>query len=223
MEKVLVLANSVMHHKTCIAGKIISTGEWIRLKGDDINGISMKEECLSRNSCYFKDTCDREYKCKNYKTADLLDIIEVEINEKSEEKEKHQTENYQFDTSIPWSNELFLKKNFIHDWVDEVDNLWDSYSKSDRIHKSNLPDNSLYFVKAEISLFIKIVDNKRRRRAQVKIGDSIYDLAVTSKNFNVLYEKYSSKSFKGYVTISLGEIFEENDCAYKLVAGIIEI
>lgn len=209
---ILLLANSVKHHKRCIAGKDIQTKEWIRLIGEDKNGIDNCERCLNKNEkC---DFCDN--RIEYFVEPNILDIVQVSLLEKSSDSE-HQTENYKFDTTKSWK--VIDKKN--KDKLDEyLDNPYYIFRNNfDKVKKENLPKNSLLLIEAKILKIYTIQTYQQRTQTRIKFNynNFIYDLVVTDPRFYGV----EKEDFQAYLTISLGEIFHE--AAYKLVANIIEI
>lgn len=206
----IILANSVMHGQSCIAGKELITNTWVRLKGGNPSGITDSEQCLNnQNLCLFY--CP----CHNFKKPELLDIINVNTVGLLPPILAHQTENHQITPIAPWQ---YINKLSIQNIASYLDNPSDIWGLGDRISIGNLPSNSLYFLEVKVISLYKSSSNKRR--ARIEYNGIFYDLGATAKEFDYLHAKYGSGNFSAYVTISLGEIFKGD--AYKLVAGIIK-
>ena len=214
---ILLLANSVKHHKRCIAGKDIQTKEWIRLIGEDKDGIVNCERCLNKNEkC---DFCEIKniFKNRNYFIEpNILDIVQVSLLEKTSDLE-HQTENYKIDTTKSWKVIGEKNKDKLDEYLDNPDYIFED--DSDRIKEENLPKNSLLLVEAKILKIYTIQNYQQRTQTRIKFNynNFIYDLVVTDPRFYGV----EKEDFQAYLTISLGELFYE--AAYKLVANIIEI
>lgn len=212
--QIVVLANSVMHGGSCIAGKVLGEKSWIRLKGDCESGITKKEQCLNKENCDF--SCDL---CANFLAPKLLNIIEVEtINGAS--SSFYQTENFKFNSSNSWKHIKNLEIENLYKYLDEPDNIWGDF---ERVYSLKLPSNSLYFLEvSKIKLYWEYYENLGycKRKAEILYNGFSYKLACTAGEFDVLYYKHGENFFSAYITISLGEIYK--GYAYKLVAGIIE-
>ena len=209
MKNILVLANSVMHNKSCIAGKIVETGEWVRLKGQDHKGISLKEQCLNR-----EENCDtHSCTCIRLKNPNILNIIRVK-RLTSIVDSIHQIENYSFDTSVPWKIQT-IERNILDSFLDNPDTIW---GNSSSVCISELREGSLYFLKVDsIKLSISV---HKKRKAKILYKGTLYDFSVTAREFDTLFSE-NKNEFIAYITVSLGEVFGSS--AYKLVAGIIKI
>ncbi|WP_047396499.1 hypothetical protein [Cetobacterium sp. ZOR0034] len=206
----IILANSVMHGQSCIAGKELITNTWVRLKGGNLSGITDSEQCLNN-----PNLCILSCPCHNFKKPKLLDIINVNTVGLLPPVLAHQTENHQITPITPWQ---YINKLSIQNIASYLDNPSDIWGSDDKISIENLPNNSLYFLEVEVIYLYR--NNFNRRRARIEYNGIFYDLGATAKEFDNLHAKYGSGNFSAYVTISLGEIFKGH--AYKLVAGIIE-
>ena len=203
MKKTLVIfANSVKHHQHCVAGKDISTKEWIRPVGDK-NGCELKDEQTKYQNKYGK------YLVKP------LQKMKIEFLEQA--PLKHQPENYIISNKI-WEQNYKINREDIENFLDNPNDLWlDGVSINDRVSYQLIQNGdmeitqSLYLIKVN-SLQI----NKEHRKAIFNYNRVNYNLSVTDPK--VQYFNKDNEEFY-YLVISLGEEFK--GYCYKLVASIL--
>lgn len=208
MKKILlILANSVKHHKHCIAGKDIETKQWIRPVDND----SGKELSYCQIK-YHKNGSDKKIK--------PLDIVKIRFLKAC--PLLHQPENMVI-ANEKWENVEPQKLKIIPvEYLDSPKDLWGNSEPSiscNLIEQGKLEiTQSLYLIKVEnLNLYINKFDGRRKRRSAFRYNNQNYDLAVTDPNFDRFYDKKTSPT-QCILCISLGENF--NRYHYKLIAGI---
>ena len=91
IKEIVVFANSVKHGNSCVAGKCMKTGEWIRPVSNDQGGEISNEQTV---------------KVSGYRLQ-ILDKVKVDLSHHA--PLNHQTENYVINKT-PWTDEFFIKK-----------------------------------------------------------------------------------------------------------------
>ncbi|OIR25006.1 dual OB domain-containing protein [Bathymodiolus thermophilus thioautotrophic gill symbiont] len=202
MNKTLIIfANSVKHKRHCVAGKDVSTKEWIRTVGDK-NGCALEDEQTKYQNPYGK------YLVKP------LQGMNIEFLDKA--PLRHQPENYIISSKI-WEQKYRIEREEIESFLDNPSNLWlDGISKNDRVKYKLIQNNEMQVTQ---SLYlIKVNDlkvDKQDRRARFSFNNTSYCLKVTDPK--IQYFDNSKKSY--YLVISLGEEYKEY--CYKIVATIL--
>jgi hypothetical protein len=195
----VILANSVKHHQHCVAGKILSSGQWLRPVADE-NGAELSHE---------------QAKCQNpYGMFSVKPMQKVIIGLEKHVPLANQPENYVIDNSV-WKQKYRLNDDDLIKFIETPIDLW---GIGDRVPYPEIQtgnvriDQSLYLVQIEnLNLYL---NEYERRRASFFYNGIHYDLAVTDPNF----DRVISEGHKNILCISLGEVFEGN--CYKLVATI---
>lgn len=215
MEKTIVIfANSVKHNANCVAGKCITTKDWVRPVGDKEG----KE--LTNNEVKYTNIHGPQNKVKP-----LQKII---MKFKSKVALINQPENYLIDKKTIWKQNYNLKENDIKNYLDTPNDLWGT---SEKVLYQNIKDkkviikNSLYLINVDnLNLFKEKYtyegEEKIKRKAKFKYKEIEYTLPVTDPSFSNLLEDKEEKDFKNKnLCISLGEEF--NGYCYKIVATIL--
>lgn len=203
MKKTIVIfANSIKHHKHCVAGKCIETGQWIR-PVSDMFGTELTNEQSTYTNKYGQYMVKPKQK--------------IEMNFQSHAPLLHQPDNYLIDNS-QWQQRFKIEDNEISQYLDTPTSLWGNYG--------HIPYNlitsgevvisqSLYLIQTEnLTLYTPEVN---KRRACFSYNGIKYDFPVTDPNFDKITAE--GKIPSGILCISLGEEFNSN--CYKIVATIL--
>lgn len=198
---IVVLANSLKHQQHCVAGKCVTTKEWIRPVAD-ASGKELSHE---------------QAKCANpYGTFNAKPKQKVIIGLQAHAPLINQPENHIVDNSI-WQQHFGIEDGELNNYLDRPVSLWGA---SDRVlypqilNGSILISQSLYLVKVN---HLKLYKNHYdKRRASFSYNGLSYDLAVTDPKFDEIVR--NNRHPNGTLCISLAEKFE--GACYKLVATI---
>ncbi len=215
----VILANSVKHHLHCVAGKDISTKEWVRPVSNDAGEALTDEQSSYAN------------KEKNWRVKPL-DKITMEFS-------KHvpltqQPENYLI-SKEKWTSSFKIERNDLAQYIDTPENIWlDTSTNSNRVTTSLVTSKkiaiaqSLYLIKINIlnlQVSTEQIDgvDKRKLKGSFEYNSVLYeDLTITDPKIWSEYKekpigKYEVKDV--YLCLSLGEEFHEY--YYKIIAAII--
>lgn len=206
IREIVVLANSIKHGNSCVAGKCTSTGEWIRPVSNDMGA----EISVAQTKKINRRDNDSEWGLK------VLNKIKVDLSHHA--PLNHQTENYVINQTR-WTDEYFIRRNQVEDYLDTPENLWgegDKVSHHEIINKQVIR-NSLYLVEVDKLELLKVQNDKRR--GKFFYGGIDYNLAVTGREFDDYFETNSTLLRNVIICVSLGENYE--GYCYKLVASII--
>jgi hypothetical protein len=205
---IVVLAKSIKHHAYCVAGKDISSNEWIR-PVSNINGAELSEQQCKCTNDQWKGQGKSPYH------SNVLKKIEIEFLQHA--PLINQPENYVISDKV-WQHKYNIKANELQNYLDEPETLWGDDARIDySLIENNIISiqQSLYLVKVDNLTLYKNENDKRRASFCYK-GNS-YDLSVTDTNFdNIL--KDNSQNLIGILCISLGENYK--GFCYKIVATI---
>lgn len=200
-KELIILANSIKHGKHCVAGKCVSSGEWIRPVSNDAGGELSSDQIKAQNIY-------GNFSVKPLQRVEMDFIRHVPLK-------NHQPENYLV-SSIKWKQRFKIDKSDLITILDNPVNLWGGDSRVQYTDINNLCINSsLYLVQVSNLNLIKNFDEKRKARF-VYMGIE-YVLPVTDPYFDTLYENMKSYD-KAILTVSLGENFK--GFCYKIVASI---
>lgn len=199
--EIVIFANSLKHHQHCVAGKCISSGNWIRPVADQ-NGSELSNE---------------QAKCLNpHGTFSVKPLQKVIMSFSEHVPLAHQPENYLIDGS-KWLQNYKIPDVALNHYLDNPKDLW---GESDRLLHTDII--SCQIVVKE-SLYLVAVDNLTlyknkydKRRASFSYNGTNYDLAVTDPNFDKIIQ--NNNTVKGVLCVSLGE--EYQGYCYKIVATI---
>lgn len=203
---VLILANSIKHHGYCVAGKELTTKNWIRFVGD-VGGKELSKEQIKYKNSY------GEY------PATVLKILKIEVTLNC--PLPHQPENYLVAEAI-WEQVAPFKFDEIpSNFLDSPLDLWGT---TDRVDHNDIEQEkitisqSLYLVKVQINELC----TQPNRRVVFYYNGILYDLACTDPNFDTINNAINNgqKAHNNILCISLGELFDATGCHHKIVAGI---
>ncbi|WP_415397021.1 dual OB domain-containing protein [Sulfurimonas sp. CS5] len=203
MKKIIVIfANSIKHHKHCVAGKCIETGQWVR-PVSDISGTELSNEQSTYTNKYGQYMVKPKQK--------------IEMNFQSHAPLLHQPDNYLIDNSS-WQQRFKIEDNEISQFLDTPTSLWGN--------SNHIPYNLIASKKVIISQSLYLIQTKdltlytpeiNKRRASFSYNNIKYDFPVTDPNFDKITAE--GKSLSGILCISLGEKFNNN--CYKIIATIL--
>ncbi len=215
-KEIVCLANSRKYSGFCVAGKELSTGQWVRPVSRQENG----------------QLSGRHIRCQNNLIPQPLDVISVFLT--TQAPHLYQKENYFIADRRKWIKNRMLSVSELSALCDDTDCLWiNGYSSyngvNDRIPlkpADEKPASSLLLIKPE-SLIIKVeagYNSEKKIRAIFLFKGVRYKLAVTdplieNKYISQKIGEYPIESKELFLCISLGEPY--NGYCYKLVAGII--
>jgi hypothetical protein len=221
--QIVCLANSYKHNHRCMAGIGLTTKQWVRLIGRDVQG------CLTREQTCYRDG----------KEAAVLDLFEAELGEQCGSK-SHPEDVYV--TGKPWrlirrfdeQSDLECLSKHISRGPFLLEGFDDRVSVAKAIAVPR--KRSLELIEPEdLWWWIREDKGKRRNRALFRVSHEKrvrYDLAVTDpawlNQLNLLpagiYPHalfFKNKPPRTYLTVSLSEPFE--GFHYKLVAGVVPL
>ena len=206
----------------CIAGKEVmedgSLGEWIRP--------------ISHESEHHIDLLTIDHLPKLNEKPDLLNKY-LGISFSKHAPEKHQRENHVIDDK-EWDHvDGFLNKKELNpsEILDNPDSLW--VSDTPTKYNNKIPEKSiqgkkpsLYIIEVNnITLSIemsKIIINQRRSLASFYYKGLYYKLVIKDvhREHNISNDKEKLPD-KTMLCVSLTHVYKKDNCAHKLVAGII--
>jgi hypothetical protein len=203
---IVVLAKSIKHHAYCVAGKDISSNEWIR-PVSNINGAELSEQQCKCTNDQWKGQGKSPYH------SNVLKKIEIEFLQHA--PLINQPENYVI-SDIVWQHKYNIKANEVQNYLDAPETLWGDDARIDySLIENNIISikQSLYLIKVSDLWLYFDINNKRR--ASFLYNSYRYDLPVTDPNFDSLT---SNPSLMNILCISLGESYY--GFCYKIVATI---
>lgn len=225
-KKIVILANSKKYNASCIVGKDIESGEWIRTIGfSPTKEVSLKEQCIG--TCQSTVCCPLH--CKEFEEPKFLDIVEIDFgNSTKVQKSCYQPENILI-SGAKWEKIGELSKDEIDKYTDNnIKELWNQDSSSsfyghyDRILDKHT-NESVYFIKVPNLRLHKgnnIYSGKDHIKGTIRLGTTEYILQVTEKKINELIERKDNYT-DAYIVVSLAEPYEDN-FRYKFIATIEE-
>lgn len=199
--EIVILANSVKHRQHCVAGKCISTGQWVR-------PVSNEQGCeLSNEQAKYQNP---------YGTFGVKTLQKIYMGFSSHVPLPHQPENYLIDGNL-WRQNYSIGVADLPHHLDYPEDLWGDGNRVDNhaivSGTFNIPQ-SLYLVKVDnLNLY---TTEEGKRRASFSYNGHSYDLAVTDPKFDEIIQDQQQVS--GILCISLGEVYQ--GYCYKLVAAI---
>lgn len=220
-KKIVCLANSRKISGRCIAGKEVLAkgfGEWIR-------PVSNRQSA---------EISEEERRYDNGGDPKLLDVLTIPMLEPR--SNAYQTENHLIDDGMHWAKVDRLGWNDLGKLADQQRGpLWlngdSSYNGlNDRIPLAQAEKlkGSLLLIEPE-SLSIRVAvegmeHRKRRVRACFRYSGHDYILSVTDPYIERTYLDMKDGEHKirdVYLSVSLGDVFDKDQCCYKLVAAAI--
>lgn len=178
-KKIVVLANSIKHHNHCVAGKCLTTGEWIRpvsaANGDALNHDQVK--CRNPHGLF---------------TVKTLQKVTIEFV--SPAPLINQPENHLIAANSEWKQDYTVKANELPKFLDTPISLWGEGNKIayDAIAQNRFkPQQSLFLIQTQGLELYYTAANKRRVRFAYK--GIRYDLPATDPQFDSLVSERAQK------------------------------
>lgn len=202
-KEIVILANSLKNQARCVAGKCISTKQWIRPVGDS------QGKALANN----------QITVKNWKgqTWQLKTLQKAEINFSHHVPLINQPENYLIDGS-QWIDKFKIQIADLTYYLDSPNDLWGSGDRVNYglIQSSKHINHSLYLIQVNN---LRLYTQYGKRRGTFNYSNQQYNFACTDLNFDNILQNRSFIDFQNAILcISLGEPWN-GDC-YKLIAAI---
>lgn len=198
---IVILANSVKHHQHCVAGKCLSSGQWVR-------PVSTPEGAeLTHDQSTFTNPHGNYIVKPKQKIQMVLASPVPLIN---------QPENFLI-SDQRWVQRYKIDDNELTEFLDNPANLWgesNSVNYLDITQNRIIIDQSLYLVQVDsLQLYKNQYD---KRRASFIYNGTSYDLPVTDPSFDQKANEIDD--VLGVLCVSLGEEYQGS--CYKLVATI---
>lgn len=208
LKEIIVFANSVKHHNSCVAGKCTKTKQWIR-------------PVLNDSGAEIPILQTRILNERNRTTWPLTVLQRIKITISHPSPLRHQPENYVIEEK-EWTDHYKISFSEALTFLDTPSSLWGGEDRVsyDAINQGLIQiDQSLYLIYINELRIYRQVGNGRRR-ASFHYNGIMYDLAVTAREFDgYIGENQNSIVQNAIICISLGENFEGH--CYKLIASII--
>jgi len=198
---IVILANSVKHHQHCVAGKCLSSRQWVR-PVSTLEGAELTRD----QSTYTNPHGNFIVKPKQKIEMDLVSPVPL-IN---------QPENFLI-SGQRWVQRYKIDDNELTGFLDNPVNLWgerNSVNYLDITQNRITIDQSLYLIQTDSLRLYK--NEYDKRRASFVYNGTSYDLPVTDPNFDQKTNEIDD--VLGILCLSLGE--EYKGSCYKLVATI---
>lgn len=203
---IVIFASSIKYQGRCVAGKCISSNNWIRPVSTINGGELSSQQVLVKN---------------NYGKFPVKNLQKIQIQFEKEVPLINQPENFLISDS-EWVQSYKIDLSEVSSYLDSPSDLWgdgDSLNYQ-KIQNGNLViSNSLSLVRVlNLTLYTKIFNGKLRPRVKFTYNNIDYDLANTDANFNLLIGQYQFPQDNAILCISLAEPW--NSRCYKVVAAI---
>lgn len=202
-KEIVILANSLKNQARCVAGKCVSTKEWIRPVGD------LHGKALSKSQIIVKNNKGQIWQLKPLQKTEICFSQHAPL--------VNQPENYLIDGS-QWIDKYKIQVSDIIAYLDHPKDLW---GVGDRINfamiqNSKIINNSLYLVNVNS---LRLYTQYNKRRGAFNYNGVQYNFACTDLNFDNILQNRNFIDFQNAILcISLGEPWN-GDC-YKLIAAI---
>jgi hypothetical protein len=207
--RIVILANSRKMGNRCIAGLDVRTGKWLRpCYGDGNEGIP------------------RNVRLINGQEPQLLDVVEIPLGIDGPNLDYQPENRYLLDG--PWNKVGTVEPSQIFKFCEKDELLLHNADRKIHVDKLlSLPPNdrrSLTLIKVHVN-FSTGADIHRRMRVNASFGHGAieYCIPVTDYEFRRRYPPYETSEADCILTISLGQPFENDNCCYKFVAGVITL
>jgi len=204
--EVVVLANSIKNNQHCVAGKLVSNGQWVRPVSNELGG----------------ELSDAQARIQNpHGTFKVKPLQKVMIGLATHAPLINQPENYVVDGST-WRQNYRVAANDLVNYIDKPSDIW---GMSDRVDYAKIQSGE---INVGQSLFLLSVTNLRlfmsnnsKRRASFTYNNHQYEFAATDPNFDGLINNQTE--LENIICVSLAEPLElysgETFC-FKIVASI---
>lgn len=208
MEKtIVILAKSIKNGNFCIAGKDLNTKEWVRPVSDENGGAITREQSKLT------------FHGAKYAPWDSAIFHKVKIDFSTHSPLYFQPENYVI-SGRPWLQDYHkAPPEILFSLLDKPETLWGNNSfKINQNVILNGVDASLYLVYVQDMNLYK--NDRGKRKVNFIYNGVEYDnFSCTDPNFDYLINKQSRYN-EAILCLSLGELFESDNCHYKIVASI---
>jgi hypothetical protein len=203
----VVLADSFKHGEHCIAGKCLTTRQWIRPVSTPQGGQISSQQARSRNPYGVYPV--KPLQKIRMAFADVVPLI-------------NQPENHLIAQS-EWQQNYTMSAKDLKDFLDHPQSLWgqgNRVSFNDIRNGAIHVEQSLFLIQTEGLVLHTTLDSKGKckRRASFTYNHIDYDLPVTCRNFDDIHRNQAG--LLGIMCVSLGEPFEHDGCCYKIAAAI---
>lgn len=216
-KRIVCFANSYKTGGSCIAGKDVETGEWIRPVSD-----RSTQELIPSEYCY-----------AGYKIPALLDIMDVSLGKSV--PHSHQTENHLI-INEQWVKRGKLSWDDLEQFRDQPTALWanTTSTKGGGIYDcmsaeiADKYDYSLSLIQQN-TLTIEVGSSswdgrtKKTYRGRFKFKGVTYNFGITDPVARASFKNRDEGEYElndVYLCLSLTEPFEKDGRCYKLIAGV---
>ena len=200
-DTIVILANSAKHGEHCVAGKSLTTREWVQLVGN-AEGSALSREQASMT---------------NHIPGDWLvkPLQKIVMNIGPAVPLRHQPENYICEPG--WVQNYSIRLPELPAYLDTPNSIWGPAPRlsEDEIASGADIEQSLYLVKVEDMELYK--PDAARSRVTFRYNGIEYDLPSTCTDFNKILK--GEKAHDNYVVVSLGE--NHKGYHYKIIATIL--
>jgi len=228
---IVILANSRRHDGHCIAGKDITTGEWIR----PINILGRGQVRVDQSAFLGSDF---QSLGMDVSGPQLLDCVRIGFG--NDCALYYQPEN-KFIDGNPWEKIGRISSHRISEFMDTAEHC---FLRNSDIHHSYIPANELVTTPSMMSLnFLHLIRrennveiihttnmrNKPQHRMKFDYGSKNYNLAITDYRYENLVAQSINDDARifddFYLTIGLGEKFSPRntnlELHYRFIVGIV--
>jgi hypothetical protein len=214
--RMILLTKSRKNGNYCIAGVNPKTGNWLRL--------------VSQNKLINYAVPQEDVKYEDGTEAQILDIIEVTILK--ENPLYYQPENYIYDPDFYWAK---VGRANLNEVIEMVNDNPDRYIFFDTRYKlardfiiSNVA-NEIYSLKLihldEMDLYTESRDgsNRVKHHASFRYNNNNYRfIKITDDEYIKAYPNEGVYQIRNAaIVVSLADLYEYDECHYKLIASII--
>ncbi len=220
---IMILAKSRKFGNYCIAGYDVESGKWVRV--------------ISSNKAAHFSTPHRDIMLKGlYREAAVLDVVRISMQKVEPTIDNpHQIENWNYNANEQWElvktieykdvpKSLLYKGNYLFYNTKRLLNKADMQCVTSGFHSIVLIEPSFFeFYLCEFEDTIKFYANIKYNGIvyrKIALTDPIYEHQATE-----LYKQNKQSiffvSYNPYLVISLGGVFEQDLCYYKLIASIL--
>jgi hypothetical protein len=213
--EIILMTKSRKHKNYCIAGIDVDTGKWIRL--------------ISENSSIHCAVPEEDLTYEDGSQANILDVVRVTLKKK--DPLHFQPENVIYDSQYYWTK---LRTATLSDVIEILDQAEDEYvflNAEKKLKKSFVDDLSadeVYSLKFicvdEATLYAKRWDDQSNIKYTLSFdyNDERYSyLSITDDYFTRNFTEEGEFDLDNIcLVISLGELYEKDECHYKLIASV---
>lgn len=203
---IVILAKSIKNGHFCIAGKDLSNFEWIRPVSTEEGGEITKQQ----SKLTYQGAEARPWDCNIFHN--------VEIDFQRHVPLYFQPENYVI-SETPWQQRYKSSPDILFSLLDNPKDLWgNNLCKINRNDIITPIEASLYLIYVS-DLFLYRNEFGKRKVSFTYNNVRYENFSCTDPNFDNLIntqKRYDNAT----LCLSLGELFNEDNCHYKIVASI---